>query len=98
MHKDNPSYDKLMKFYRDNPDLDQDVFFSKLAKEFQCSDFCAVLLWYAEQRSWFVPEMIDELVRLDKIDKLPTKLFSGEFMWCKTTNAFIEEQSLGSPS
>lgn len=77
------NYDKFISFLRKHKDDSWNAFFDNLAKEFDVSQSTAYSIWYAEQRSWFRPEMIDELIRLDKAPKeeFRPSLASGEFQW-----------------
>ncbi len=81
-------YEKMVDFYEKST-LDDNAFFEGLAKELDISFDAAIDIWYAEQRSWFKPEMVDELCRLDKVKgEFRPALYSGEFGWDEESKRF----------
>ncbi len=77
------NYQKYLKFCKNHKRNQVDDFFDALAKEFNVTEGTTYQIWYAEQRSWFKPEMIDELIRLDnpEVPGFRPNLGSGEFDW-----------------
>lgn len=78
------NYQKFHKFNAENGHLERVEYFAKLSELFDCQIHTVIDIWYAEQRSWFKPEMIDELLRLDKVppgSEFRPNLCSGEFEW-----------------
>ena len=75
--------DKYNQFIKNHRNDDQDDFFENLAKEFNVSVGTAYNIWYAPQRSWYKPEMMDEIIRLDKVgaEQFHPCFASGEFKW-----------------
>lgn len=84
------TYNLYLKFCEENKQSGEDRFFCKLAQEFDCSVNCSYLFWFAEQRSWFKPEMIDELIRMDKNGEDFPNLLSGDFRW--ENNKFLNRE------
>lgn len=75
-------YEKYIRFCEQNTTLGECEFFDKLAEELQVSRKTALDIWYAHQRSWFEPEMVDELIRLDKAEgEFKPILGTREFVW-----------------
>jgi len=88
------NYDKYLEFCQSNKNVEESEFFSKLAQMFDISIGTAYKIWYAEQRSWFKPEMVDAIIALDKA---PLKEFrplfcSGEFERDVENKKFIPEK------
>jgi hypothetical protein len=81
------NYQKLENYYKENFNLNEDnneyKFFLGLSKLFGVSIQTAMDIWYAESRSWFKPEMIDELIRLDAPENEGHRpnLYAGDFDW-----------------
>jgi hypothetical protein len=71
-------------------DSEQD-FFQNLANEFDVSVGTAYNIWYAPQRSWYKPEMMEEIIRLDKckLEEFFPNFYTGEFKW--NGKNFVEE-------
>lgn len=75
------NYEKLRQFYKQNAKVEQEDFFNRLMGLFNIKNDTAYNIWYAEQRSWFKPEMIDELIRLDHNNEEQPNLLAGDFEW-----------------
>lgn len=80
----NTKHEIYLQFCRDHIDDSQDKFFDALCEKFNISMNCALDIWYAEQRSWFDPKMIDVLIDMhhnpQNYSFFPS-LSSGEFTW-----------------
>lgn len=96
------SEQKVQQYYADyahiEPAADNSIgeFCKGLAKYLGCSTDCALDIWYARQRSWFRPEMIQALIDLDSsTDPMVFRpcLPSGEFVWDVVNKKFIPERS-----
>lgn len=90
------NHDKFFQFCNENRNLGWSEFFQKLVTEFKVSCGCATDMWYATERSWYRPEMMDELIRLDnpKESGFRPNLRSGEFEWDAKNNRFLPDQEL----
>lgn len=87
------AHEKYNQFRKDHFNDEPDTFFANLAKEFGVSDSTAYDIWYAPQRSWYKPEMMDEIVRLDKVtDEFFPNYYSGSFDWDEVNKKFIPEK------
>lgn len=92
------AYEKYDQFCRESSrlpsHLNEDRFFNELAKLFNVSIGTAYNIWYADQRSWFEPEMMEEIVRLDKPgkDDFVPNLMSGEWDWDRQEKKFVPER------
>lgn len=87
------NYEKYNQFCQDNRMADETDFFQRLCELFGVSHSTAMDIWYAPQRSWFRPAMIDELIRLDKVgtEEFHPNLYSREFDWDSVNNRFLPE-------
>lgn len=87
------AYQKLLSFYQNkaNRKMTTQDFFAEMAHEFQCSENTALLIWYAEQRSWFDPNMIDVLITMERQGKELPNLVSGDFRWDAENKTFTED-------
>lgn len=87
----NPTaYQIYLDYCSRNANAGHTAFFTGLQELFQVSDRVTLDIWYAPQRSWFVPEMIEELIRLDHAGEPLPNLTSGEFKWDEVNKKFIE--------
>jgi hypothetical protein len=88
------NYEKL-KMYLNSDDSPREfmAFIDLLANLLNISDNTALSIWYAEQRSWFKPGMVDELIRLDDPNAVGFRpnLGSGEFTWNDNKKCFEPE-------
>lgn len=76
------NYEKYLQYCKDNAKAEEGDFFNGICKLFDVTVGTAYNLWYAPQRSWFVPQMFDELIRLDKNpDEFRPCLATGEWTW-----------------
>jgi hypothetical protein len=85
---------QYLQFCREHANDEQEAFFDALAVKFGVNYSTALNIWYAEQRSWFKPEMIAELIRLDKAgpEEFRPILASGEFEWDEVNCKFVPEK------
>lgn len=75
-------YEEYRKFYQEHKHLNGDHFFADLAEFFNISMSRAMDIHYATLRSWFKPEMIEELIRLDSAKhEFQPPIYSGDFKW-----------------
>lgn len=87
-------YKQYLEFCTNNSKANTETFFTGLQRLFNISEASAMDIWYAAQRSWFKPEMVDELIRLDKAGEWRPNLQSGEFIWNSETNRFLPEPTI----
>jgi hypothetical protein len=85
-------YQKYCEFRKDHANDSEDDFFNNLMKEFNISYQTALNIWYAVQRSWFKPEMVEEFIRLDNPNNEGFRpiLTVGHFCWDDKTKRFKE--------
>ncbi len=88
-------YEQYNQYCIEHKNDDTAPFFKGLQELLNCSYGTAMNIWYAEQRSWFEQEMVDELIRLDGHEinngEFYPNLFSGEFDWDYKNKKFIPE-------
>jgi hypothetical protein len=74
---------------------EQSAFFQILASRLNCSAASAMMLWYADQRSWYEPEMADVIVDIgnypNRYDYMPN-FTSGDFIWDRENKRFIPSE------
>lgn len=92
-HNQTP-YEKYDQFCRDNAQLNIEDFFNRLTRLFNVSIGTAYNIWYADQRSWFEPEMMEEIIRLDKPgkDDFVPSLTTGGWDWDRQAKKFVPER------
>lgn len=90
----NANFQKYLDFLKQHQYSNEDEFFQHLTELFPVSSATAYDIWYAYQRSWFEPEMIDALIKLDGISDnsvFRPNLFSGDFDWDDEKKEFVPE-------
>lgn len=72
---------------------EQAVFFTELDNLFNVHD--SINIWYAPQRSWYKPEMMDVIVDMiknpDNYDFIPN-FYTGEFDWDHENKKFVKKK------
>ena len=88
------AHEKYNQFCRNHVNDSEADFFANLAEEFDVSLSVAYDIWYAPQRNWYLPEMMDEIIRLDKAPagEFRPNFCSGEFDWDNVNKKFIPEK------
>lgn len=77
-------YEEYRKFYQEYKHLHlEDKFVPKLAELFNITIGAAYEIVYATRQSWFVPEMVEELIRLDKFPRgeFQPNIYACDFKW-----------------
>ncbi len=77
-------YEKYLKFCKEHYHDSSEQFFERLAIEFNLTGFAAFDIWYAVQRSWFQPKMMDVLIDMyqnpEKYTFIPN-ILRHDFIW-----------------
>ena len=93
------SNDRYIEFCKnwkcDDPENEVALLFESLQNLFDVSPAGAMDIWYAPQRSWYVPEMMDVIIDMDKnpqkYDFIPV-LTSGDFDWDQVNKKFVKAE------
>ncbi len=88
------AYEKYNQFWETNAQLNIEEFLDRLAKLFDVSIETAYNIWYADQRGWFEPKMMEEIIRLDKPgkDDFVPSLTTGGWNWDRQAKKFVPER------
>lgn len=87
-------WNSFLKFIDFREDDDTVLYFEELMRLLDVSHHTACDLWYANQRSWFKPEMAEVIVDMEKnkekYNYFPI-LTRGDFAWDSVNRRFIPE-------
>jgi hypothetical protein len=86
------NYEKYPQSFNEHKDKEWDEFFFSMAQDLSCSFSTVYNIWYANQRSWFKPDMVEALIKLEKEpDAFQPHLISGDFDWDDNTKRFVPD-------
>ncbi len=86
------TYELFLASIKRHAECDETEFFEQLAIDLgNCNADDAMFLWYANQRSWFKPEMTDEILSNRTIQR---QLLTGELKWNATAKKFEQKAAI----
>ena len=86
------TYELFLASMKRHAECEEMDFFEQVAIDLgNCNAQDAMMLWYANQRSWFKPEMADEILTNPSIH---AQLLTGELSWNSTTKKFEQKAAI----
>lgn len=87
-------YERYKSLCQELSNLDITDFFNHMAYELEVTNDTIGNIHYAVGRSWFKPEMVDELIRLNdpKAEGYRPNLYSGNFDWNEIDGRFVPNE------